>query len=129
MPLYAFMTVVATAATVLAVTSATTNGTFNLFVMEPTGAFTTPTIRASIIRADPSAARTVFWINCDDGAGLNDHFGEAKWAPCNHIDGASVTVDATAMTINLRRQSQVIDGRVPTADPSFVGTTETFINV
>jgi D-serine deaminase-like pyridoxal phosphate-dependent protein len=127
MTLYTILAAVATAATALAATSISTtaSNTFNLLALEPTG-MNTPSLDASIISADPTASRTTYWIYCD----LPDtEFGQPESAPCNHLHGASVTVDPTAMTLTIRRQSQVVDARVPTDDPGFSGVKETFINV
>jgi hypothetical protein len=126
MALYTFLTVVVTAATALAASSSiTAPDTFNLLALEPTGTIT-PTLAASIISADPTASRTTYWIYCNVPG---TEFGQPEEAPCNHLHGASVTVDPTAMTVTIKRQSQVIDARIPTDNPGFAGTRETLINV
>ena len=95
-----------------AATTTSDSSIVNLFVIDPTGALPSPTIHASIIRVVPSLTQTEYYITCAPLTG-DQYFGKPKPAPCNHIDGASVTINPTGMTLHLVRTSQVIDGRQP----------------
>jgi hypothetical protein len=97
--------------------------------MNPTGGSgSTPSIYASIISANPSLSETAYYINCavsDD----SDDWGLPPSAPCDYIGGASVTINPTAMTLRLRRESQVVSAAFPTEAPDETRYVETLITV
>ncbi|KAG7285011.1 hypothetical protein NEMBOFW57_009629 [Staphylotrichum longicolle] len=88
----------------------------NLFVIDPTPAVSSQTIHASIMRVVPSLTQTEYYITCVPLQG-EEYFGKPKPAPCNHIDGASVTINPTGMALHLVRTSIILDAReLPTKE-------------
>ncbi|KAK4038086.1 hypothetical protein C8A01DRAFT_48263 [Parachaetomium inaequale] len=119
-----------TPAAILAQLTTTTSAseTFDLFVMNPTGSGSTPSIYASIISVNPTLSETAYYISCplsDDA----DDWGRPQSAPCNYIGGASVTINPTAMTLRLRRESQLVSDALATGGPDETRFVETFITV
>lgn len=105
----------------LATTTTSASNTVGLFVMNsPTATQTTPTISVSIMRVVPTLTQTEYWVDCP----LED---DSKQPPCNWIHGASVTVNPTAMVLNVGRSSQLVDGRHSDGQP--FTTKETWITV
>ncbi|KAK4156005.1 hypothetical protein C8A00DRAFT_31169 [Chaetomidium leptoderma] len=108
-------------------TTTSASDTFNLFVIDPLGPVPSPTIYASIVRADPSLSQTEYWISCQPFED-DDYQGPLPPAPCHYIHGATVTINPTGMTLQIRRESQLIRA-VPTEGLDVNLTKETFITV
>lgn len=99
-----------------AASTTTDSSIINLFVIDPTPAVPSQTIHASIMRVVPSLTQTEYYITCVPLQG-DKYFGKPKPAPCNHIDGASVTINPTGMALHLVRTSIVLDAReLPTKE-------------
>ncbi|KAL2168162.1 hypothetical protein VTG60DRAFT_330 [Thermothelomyces hinnuleus] len=99
---------------------------FAIDLAEPTA---TPTIQASIVRADDLERETVYWVQCiiDSDFDLDD-IGRPPSAPCNYLYGASLTLNPSGVTMRIARESQVLS--VSNTDVSGDFTTEeTYITV
>jgi hypothetical protein len=130
MALYLLLPLLAAVAPAVAQFATTTSASdvTSLFVMDPPSATESLSISASIIRVVPSLSQTEYWIKCALPSQDAAHFGQPLDAPCNYIDGASVTINPTAMMLTVhQRVSQIVDGRQTGGQPSV--TKETFVTV
>ncbi|KAK3294700.1 uncharacterized protein B0H64DRAFT_375460 [Chaetomium fimeti] len=108
-------------------TTTSASNVFNLFVIDPTGPVATPVVQASVISVDPDLLQTAYWITCEIRGG--EFQGRPLPAPCNYVGGASVTINPTAMTLNVRRGSQVVSVDPATGASDGATTRETIITV